>query len=99
MAIASGCEVGPDESASTSMVVQRVHKESEGGEPSRCKYQVERPNSTAGEEEPKQAAEDGQCGKHLGKYEPLLGPRMWVVEVMKVGPDDASCDLEVVSLC
>lgn len=89
----------PVESASTSMAVQRVYKETECSEPSRCEYQVERPNSTTGQEEPKQAAKDGQCGKHLGEYKPLPGPSMSMVEVMKVGSDDASYDLNIVSLC
>ena len=81
------------------MTVQRVHKKTEGREPSRCNCQVERPNSTLREEEPKQAAEDGQCGKHLGEYKPLSRPSTSMVEIMKIGSDDPSYDLEIVNLC
>lgn len=88
--MASRGDLRPVKSASTSMTVQPVYKKTEGREPSRSKCQVERPNSTTGEEEPKQAAEDGQRGKHLGENKPLPRPRMSMVEVMKVGSDDAS---------
>lgn len=81
--------------------MERVDKKGKCGKPSGCKYQVHRPaeDATGEWEEPQQAQQDGNSGNHLGIDEPLLGPGIFLVEIMEVGPNETGDNLDLVSIC
>ena len=80
--------------------MEQVDGQNKYGEPSSCKYQIQRPAeaATGVREEPNQAEENGDRGNSLGIDEAFLGPISSFVGPMDLNPYEIGDNLGVVSI-